>query len=202
MNNPGGDCYWLGGSFKVYPKRKWNSEDFFAEHVVVAGRKMLFESFVFCKPPTCPLKILNYSSSMTDIPSFCETSLCRCHWGLNDLHSLSDVSRRSKRKKNIYIYSCWFQPIWKVLYIVKLDHLVQAKRFRVSFLGGGRSGRPLRSRRVSSIQHICNTLGRACNTRPCLHVPSSEFCNCSPSFLPQVVHLHVWYIAMFKFTVV
>lgn len=38
----------------------------FGEHVVVAGRKMLFESSVFSKPPTCPLKILDYSSSMTD----------------------------------------------------------------------------------------------------------------------------------------
>ena len=151
--------------------------------------------------PLEDLELFILNDGYTDMLSFCETSLCRCHWGLNDLHSLSDVCRRSKKMCiyiYIYLFICWFQPIWKVLYIVKLDHLVQAKRFRVSFSGGGLSGRPLRSRRVSSIQHICNTLGRACKTRPCIHVPSSEFRNCNPSFLPQVVHLHLWCIAMCK----
>ena len=51
--------------------------------------------------PLEDLELFILNDGYTDMLSFCETSLCRCHWGLNDLHILSDVCRRSK---NIYIY--------------------------------------------------------------------------------------------------
>ena len=68
--------------------------------------------------PLEDLELFILNDGYTDMLSFCETSLCRCHWGLNDLHSLSDVCRRSKKTYTyIYIYHIYlfvgFNPFEK-----------------------------------------------------------------------------------------